>query len=316
LKALKKNPNQRHQSVEELKKELLEAATRSRIYIEGMEKATYESDPFSVNITTKQLVPEEPKEEEKKQEASKEMQKLVLDAVSLAEKQELERKKLKGYLFVLYGLLAAGLIFGTFLLLWQGPPQDRGPVWQKLVWQWQLAQGDDALEHKDFKGAEEHYLEAANLAKGFGDEEDRLIKTLFALGKVYKETGKTRELNETKSRIYEADSKRLESEFIECSKNGTFIPPLRTSLDVENLDAGTAKKYSERFTQLAKQYLAKNQIENAHRALEKALAIEEYQKSENASAVLECAHQIAGSCQLEQHKKHLKTLVERAERLR
>lgn len=315
MKSLKKHPSQRQQTVEEVKKDLIEAAKRSRLYIESVSKAaSYSTNPFEVEMP-KQAPLEEPETEKQPAQPSKEMQQLVLDAVSLAEKQDKERKRLKNYLFGLYGLLAVGLIMGVSVLAWQGPKEDRGPIWQKLLWQWEINQGDDALGRKEYQSAEEHFKTAADMAKEFGDQGDRRIKSLLDLVKLYTVTGRKAEIAATKSQIADADCSRLTDEIKLVAGNGKGVAELRTSMDVEDLDPASARKYSEKFTAIARQLLAKGQLENAHRALEKAIAVEEYSKSENASSVRECAHELLGACKSEQHKKHSKVLIERAERL-
>ncbi len=112
VKALSKDPLQRQQTIEELKKGLIEAAKRSGIHINSLEKAaTYEPSSFDTAPQDEEFVPDVDdamiKQEQQAQE-KKQMQSLVLDAISLTEKQDRERKRLKQYIYGLYALLGGG----------------------------------------------------------------------------------------------------------------------------------------------------------------------------------------------------------------
>lgn len=317
IKALSKNPYERQQNVEELKKGLLEAAKRSRLYIESQQKAvSYEPNPFDTVAKGGEVVPEVDEElvkQEKQAEEKKNLQSLVLDAISLTEKQDRERKRLKQYIYGLYALLAGGLLTCALLLAWPGPDEDKGPVYQKLMWQFELAQGDGAAKSKNWQDAEEHYKNAAAQAKGFGDQGDRYIKSELALLKVYEETGRTSHAAKIKMNIAEADTKRIADAAAYEGKESKAKSSFHTSLDIDDLDGASAKKYSEHFISAAKAYLAKGKIEEAHRALERAVLIEESHKGINGNQVVDCAKKILAGCNQEQHKREATTLVERAE---
>ncbi len=317
IKALNKNPSQRQQSVEELKKGLIEAAKRSRIQIDSLEKAaTYEPNAFETGPTGDEFVADvDPAMVKQEQDAKekKKLQSLVLDAISLTEKQDLERKRLKQYIYGLYALLGGGLLMGALLLAWPGPAEDSGPVYQKLLWQIDLAQGDQAANKKDWQDAEQHYKKAASEAKGFGDQGDRYIKSELALLKLYELSGQTKNITKVKMNIAEADTKRIEAAANYEGKGANIKASFHTSIDIEDLDSATAKKYSKYFTGAAKTLLAKGKIEDAHRALERAIAIEELHNGTNGAEVVDCAHKILDGCNQQEHKREAKTLVERAE---
>lgn len=317
IKALSKNPFERQQTVEELKKGLLEAAKRSRLYIESQQKAVaYEPNPFDANAKGGESVPEVDEElvrQQQQAEEKKNLQSLVLDAISLTEKQDRERKRLKQYIYGLYALLAGGLLTCALLLAWPGPEEDRGPVYEKLLWQFELAQGDQAFKNKAWQDAEQHYKNAAEQAKNFGDQGDRYIKSELALLKVYDQTGRASHAAKIKMNIAEADTKRIEEAAAYEGKSSKIKSSFHTSLDVEDLDGASAKKYSEHFILAAKSYLAKGKIEEAHRALERAVLIEETHKGTNGKEVVDCARKILAGCDQEKHKREATTLVERAE---
>ncbi|MCC7528804.1 MAG: protein kinase [Candidatus Melainabacteria bacterium] len=316
IKALSKNPFQRQQTVEELKKGLIEAAKRSRIHIESLQKAaSYEPSTFDTGPRGGEFVPDVDDamvKQEQEQKEKKQLQSLVLDAISLTEKQDRERKRLKQYIYGLYALLGAGLLTCALLLTWPGPDEDRGPVYQKLLWQFELAQGDQAAKQKAWQDAEEHYKKAAAQAKGFGDQGDRYIKSELALLKLYEDTGRGSNIAQVKMNIAEADTRRIEAAANYEGKKH-LKSSFHTSIDVDDLDKASAKKYSEHFTKAAKAYLAKGKIEEAHRALEKAIAIEEVHSGTNGQEVVDCAHKILDGCNQEDHKREARTLVERAE---
>ncbi len=159
--------------------------------------------------------------------------------------------------------------------MWPGPDEDRGPVYQKLLWQFELAQGDQSAKAKSWKDAEEHYKNAAIQAKGFGDQGDRYIKSQLALLKLYEESGQTQPIAQVKMNIAEADTKRIEAAANYEGKPKNLKASFHTSIDLDDLDKASAKKYSQYFTNAAKTLLAKGKIEDAHRALERAIAIEE-----------------------------------------
>jgi len=317
IKALSKNPYQRQQTVEELKKALIEAAKRSRLYVESQQKAaSYKPDPFDAGANGAALVPDEDDaliRQQKQAEEKKNLQNLVLDAISLTEKQDRERKRLKQYIYGLYALLGGGLIACALLLAWPGPDEDRGPVYQKLLWQFELAQGDQSAKKKDWQDAEEHYKKAASEAKSFGDQGDRYIKSELALLKMYEESGRTNQIAKVKMNIAEADTKLIEAAANYEGQHKRGKASFHTSLDLDDLDKASAKKYSQYFTTAAKNFLAKGKIEEAHRALERAVLIEEMHRDTNAAAVVDCAHKVLDGCNQEEHKREAKTLLERAE---
>ncbi len=317
VKALSKNPLQRQQTIEELKKGLIEAAKRSQLRINSLEKAVnYEPSAFDTSPRDAEFVPDVDdamvKQEQQAQE-KKQMQSLVLDAISLTEKQDRERKRLKQYIYGLYALLGGGLVICALLLAWPGPDEDRGPVYKKLLWQFELAQGDQSAKGKNWQDAEEHYKKAASEAKNFGDQGDRYIKSQLALLKLYEETGREREIPQVKMNIAEADTQRIEAAANYEGKSKNLKASFHTSIDVDDLDKASAKKYSQYFTNAAKSLLAKGKIEDAHRALERAIAIEEVHRNTNGQEVVDCAHKILAGCDLEDHKREATTLVERAE---
>ncbi len=317
IKALSKNPIQRQQTIEELKKGLIEAAKRSRLRINSLEKAvTYEPSTFDDGPKGEEFVPDVDdamiKQEQQAQE-KKQMQSLVLDAISLTEKQDRERKRLKQYIYTLYALLGGGIVTCALLLMWPGPDEDRGPVYQKLLWQFELAQGDQSAKGKNWQDAEEHYKQAAVEAKDFGDQGDRYIKSQLALLRLYEETGRTKQIAQVKMNIAEADTKRIEAAANYEGKPQNLKATFHTSIDLDDLDKASAKRYSLYFTNAAKTLLAKGKIEDAHRALERAIAIEEMHNGTNGQEVVDCAHQILEGCDQEDHKREATTLVERAE---
>lgn len=317
MKALAKNPFARQQTVEELKKSLLDAAKRSRLYVEAQQtKATYEPNPFEAGA--KGGIPDVAEDDElararHQAEEKKNMQSLVLDAISLTEKQDKERRRLKRYVFGLYGLLAVGLAMFAFLLMWQGPTEDRGTLFNKLLWQFNLAAGDNALQKKDYSDAEEHFTKAAQISKQFGDQGDRFIKSELALLRVYEESNKPAKMPKIKMAIFEADAKRMSDAAAYEGKTKSTRAAFHTSLDLDDLDKDSALKYSQHFVQLAKAYLAKGQITQAHKAIERAIAIEEMHGSANSKSVVDCSNQILAECNEAEHKREAQTLVSRAE---
>ncbi len=320
IKALNKDPNQRQKSVEELKKGLIEAAKRSRLYVESQQKAAaYQPDPFDSALQTagKDFVPDLDDAMVRQQqhaEEKKHLQSLVLDAISLTEKQERERKRLKQYIYGLYALLGAGLTTCALLLAWPGPEGDSAPVYQKILWQMELAQGEQAVQKKAFQDAEDHFKKAAAQSKNFGDQGDRYIKSELALLKVYEETGRASYIKQTKMNICEADTKRIaDAASYEGKLSKNIKASFHTSLDLDDLDQASAKKYSQFFISAAQTYLAKGKIEEAHRALERAILIEETHSGTNGPDIVDCAHKILDGCNQEDHKREAKTLVERAE---
>ena len=113
--------------------------------------------------------------------------------------------------------------------------------------------------------------------------------------------------------IAEADTERIDAASRFARDNKNVRASFQTSLELDDLDKDSAKKYSQYFTAAAKKFLAEGKIEDAHRALERAILIEEMHKGTNGEAVVNCAHAIFDGCDQEEHKREAKTLVERAE---
>ncbi|HNB24451.1 MAG TPA: serine/threonine-protein kinase, partial [Candidatus Melainabacteria bacterium] len=246
MKALMKDPQERQQTAEELKASLLDAAKRSRLPDQSQNNADYSPDPFNAAMAADAPLDDEVlARQEKEAEEKKRMQNLVVDAISLNERQEKERKRLKQYIYGLYTLLAAGLILGAMLLAWPGPEEDRGPVYKKLLWQFELAQGDGAAREKNWQAAEEHYKKAAGDAKEFGDQGDRFIKSELALLKVYEDTGRAEQVAQTKMTIAEADTERIDAASRFARDNKNVRASFQTSLELDDLDKDSAKKYSQ-----------------------------------------------------------------------
>src|SRR5437660_6470889 len=64
-------------------------------------------------------------------------------------------------------------------------PKDQGSAWQR-----RMDAGEEAVRQGRHAGAEQQYLDALQIAEGFGPSDPRLVESLIRLGLLYAPPGK------------------------------------------------------------------------------------------------------------------------------
>jgi tRNA A-37 threonylcarbamoyl transferase component Bud32 len=81
--------------------------------------------------------------------------------------------------------LALLIAAAAFCMLWPGPEGDHGTPWQKLQWTWLMSQAQDAYGHQQYDRAKTLLDTAHELSTRLGDHEDRRKRTVELQQKVY-----------------------------------------------------------------------------------------------------------------------------------
>lgn len=323
MKTLEKNPDRRPQSMEVLKKDLIDAARRSRILVESGRQGGYSPDPFSVNVEDSgEAAPASASFSEDgsrtgsdaSSQATPELQKLVLEAVAITKTQDARHRKMRQLLLVQYGVLSAILFSIVAVLTWPGPAQDSAPGYKKLWWQWQMAQANDAENSGKTAEAESRFEAAARMADEFNDHADRKIKSLSALLNLYQKHRETQKAEQVELRICEADENRIAHEL--AGSKGSGHIDVRSSIAPKHMGVRAAERYSDKYIEMAEKFLKKGDTASAQLALQKALEIEEITRSADVSDVLNCANKLNEQSRSEEHQRNMRPLLERANRLK
>ena len=71
------------------------------------------------------------------------------------------------------------------VLFWEGPSADRGPIWRKLAWSFNMSQADEAIRKSQFERAQSLLESAESNAKKLGDSDLRLEATWKKIADLY-----------------------------------------------------------------------------------------------------------------------------------
>lgn len=98
-------------------------------------------------------------------------------------RSELESKvkDLRSHVFLVTVIAVVCIVGVAAVLLYEGPPEDRAPMWKKLSWTMSMSDGDSALNGKSFDKAKDSYTKALEMAEFIQDGGDRKAKTLRKL---------------------------------------------------------------------------------------------------------------------------------------
>jgi len=148
----------------------------------------------------------------------------------------------------------------AFVALSPGPVEDRGTPLNKLFWTLAMDHADDAFKRKQFDQAEHELRTAESIAKGLGDGDVRLEKTLRKKAVLYGTWEAHAELlEETNTEITNLQIKRLKTELqnqldsltqLEQTPPGSAVALSSTKLtaeaDIPSLITTSAKLYGAR----------------------------------------------------------------------
>ncbi len=310
LKAMRKEPDQRQQSMLDLKKELIESVKNSRIHLG-------ESQGYSPKMFTgeeKSLTPFELPEKEDSR-PSEALQQLVLDAVKLTERQDARNKQLRQLIFVLYGLLGTLVVAGVYFLTAPGPASDPAPVYKKQLYLWKINDGEQAIREGKYKEGIASYQSAVDMSADFGAGTEKKTKALLGLLVCLQRGGGSPELlNATRHKLLDANVKHMEYIY------GTDGHDLVQIIDMDagllqriggdKVDAAYAESLAKEYVTDAKSEFEKHNYVKAISWLQEALEIEE--QTHCKAGVSVTASEFADNSNAKEHLETLKKLLERA----
>lgn len=317
MKCLDKNPGARYQDYETLIKDLLDAARQSRIFLPGGGDDAYEVQAYGQKTSTASLPSESAPAGETSESAEKAYPeeadtKEAEDELAPETREELEStiKGLRSHVYTLTGIAIVVLVGLALVMGYEGSEEDHGPLWKKLLWQYQMSQGDEALAKRDFKAAAASYEQAQGLADDFQDDQDRKLKTLKGLLSLYEAQGDEKEAHAYRQEIVELDKQRLEGLFKDAESDADQVRDV--DLSVTNMSAKTAEEYSRKFIARADEYIRKKQPKKAESFLLKALSVEEKAETGGHHACVECANRLAEEARPGEHLAEITDLLERS----
>lgn len=312
MKCLDKNPGARYQDYESLIKDLLDAARQSRIFLPGSREDAYEVQAYGQKASTENLASEAAPAEEAVDSAEEIETKEAEDELPPETREELEDtiKGLRSHVYTLTGIAIVVVVGLALVMGYEGSAEDHGPFWKKLLWQYQMSQGDAALKKQDFKAAAASYEQAQSLADDFKDDQDRKLKTLKGLLSLYEAQGNDKEAHAYRQEIVELDKQRLEGLFKDADSDAERVKDV--DLSVANMSRKTAEEYSQKFIARAEEYLKKKQPRKAESFLLKAISVEEKVETGGHHACVECANRLAEEARPGEHLAEITDLLERS----
>jgi serine/threonine protein kinase len=309
IKALQKNPNQRQQTMQEFKQELIDSVKGSRFHLDnaenGLAKPTSEDDVGSENIVDIEIGAK----------AKEELQKLVLDAVDLTKKQDAHNKRLRQMVLVLYALLGS-LVMGLFWLATKpGPQSDPAPFYKQEPYRWKISEGETDMREGKYKQALEAYKTAVEMSKDFGSGTEKRTKALFGMLVCLEHTNADPSLiTQARHELLDANVKHMEYIY---GHDGHDLAQM-IDLDAGLLQRVGGNKVDHEFAEfLAKKYVAdakddfrKKNYVKALSWLQEALEIEEQNHCDVGVAATAEGFQASDDGQ--EHIDQIKKLMERA----
>jgi len=329
IKSMSKDPAKRQHSVKELKKDLVDGARSSAIYFETEDKpympksfatgqfdavASADSDPDLDRYTAKEQHEKDKKEKE-------ELQKLVEDAVLLAQKQDTRTKELRQMLIVFYCLLGF-LVFGGFIYFTMpGPKEDPAPNWQKQAWRWAMDAGDKSAQIGQFDEAIADYRKAEKIGQEMGPIYDKQIKALLQLLLVYKKLNNAEGIKDVQKNLFLDLSEREKRLYGEDTPDLNEVRDLDGGLisagiiNPQNLDPALADRYSHTLIENAKECYDKKKYKKAESWLRSAIDLEERAHGQSKGELTKTARDFADRATPEEraHMQGIDELIKRAE---
>jgi tRNA A-37 threonylcarbamoyl transferase component Bud32/tetratricopeptide (TPR) repeat protein len=118
----------------------------------------------------------------------------------------------KAFSFARLALIGTPIVVVTatigVMAFWHGPAGDSGTPLQKFRWQLEMGMAEQAVQHQNFKQAIVLLTDAREMAATFGDDESRLKATLQALAKVYGQAGMYDEQEQANKDVLNIEAKQ------------------------------------------------------------------------------------------------------------
>jgi hypothetical protein len=197
LRALRKDPAERHPGMKELKEDLLLAAEKSRIYLPTYMNATYAAQPYTGDTGAYKTQPRKPGDFIAPADGPSGPPPASTSAETDAQVNELapetrveledKVKDLRSHVYLVTGIAVVLIIGLAAALCYEGPVEDHAPAWKKLSWTIDMANAENDLSAKNFEKAKEGFTNALQMADSIQDGGDRKVKTLRKLRRVHEE---------------------------------------------------------------------------------------------------------------------------------
>ncbi|MDZ4833970.1 MAG: protein kinase [Candidatus Melainabacteria bacterium] len=223
LRTLKKEKIERYPNVEALRKDMIQAADQSRIYLPAQATAGYTAQPYTGDTGADKAQPTSPADFIQGNPSTAQAPpnpantgpvdlRKELDELPPETREELEEKVkgLRSHVWVV--TLVAVLVIGGVgaLLMYEGPPEDRAPAWKKLSWTMAMSNGDGALNSKSFEKAKDEFSNALKIAGEIQDGGDRKVKAMEKLLIVHEGLHDKKGAETIREEIIKMDQQRLQ----------------------------------------------------------------------------------------------------------
>ena len=312
LKALKKDPDKRQQTMLDLKKELVEAAQKSRL---NFQKVSGHAPDIYGNDTD-ETSPVEARKRSQADDDTKAMQELVLEAAHLAEEKDKKNKQLTFALITLGWAFSAGVLCWAYNQFAPGPSSDPANTWNRGQFLGAIGDGEKAMARDDYKSGVEAYQRAVDISKNFGDGNEKKVKGMLGLLTCLEHSNASEEqLNEVRRNLLQASLKHMKYLCAEDPKDLSQMTDLDKGLlehiEPSKLDSATADGYSKQLVAEARSAFQRGLYQKAISWLEEALEMEEQAHGHGGVAVT--AKEFVDAPEGKQHVEEIEKLLRRAE---
>lgn len=308
LKALRKNPDQRQQTMQEFRQELIDSVRGTRFHLEAENAGS--RTPATDDVGAETVV-----DADLDIRAREELQKLVLDAVDLTKKQDEHNKKLRQMVLVLYILLGS-LVMGLFWAVTKpGPLSDPAPFYKQEPYRWKISEAETDMREGKYNKALEAYKVAVDMSKDFGDGTEKKTKALFGLLVCLEHTGASPEqITQARHQLLDANVKHMEYIYGHDGHDLAQIIDLDAGLlqriGGNKVDKAYAEVLAKKYVSNAKDDFGKKNFVKALSWLQEALEIEEQNHCD--VGVADTAAGFEAADEGKEHIEQIKNLLERA----
>jgi serine/threonine protein kinase len=163
----------------------------------------------------------------------------------------------------------------AFCAFWPGPPEDRGTLLNKMLWQLSLSQASNSLKNGDYPAAEKEALTAESMARALGDQQTRLEATLRMQAELYdKWEGHAANLEKVNSTIADIQIQRIKAEFLDKMKLLSALEEPENSGVRQSNQALKAEAQIPGIISTASKLYGRGLLADGKTLLSKALAVE------------------------------------------
>ncbi|MFN8555360.1 MAG: serine/threonine-protein kinase [Candidatus Obscuribacterales bacterium] len=312
LKALQKNPDQRQQTMQEFKQELIDSIKGSRFHLQesrtGLKPVGAPPGPEDVGAETVVDL-------ELGARAKEELQKLVLDAVDLTKKQDAHNRRLRQMVLVLYVMLGSLVMTLFWLATKPGPQSDPAPFYKQEPYRWKISEAEAEVREGKYKQALESYKTAVEMSKDFGEGTEKRTKALLGLLICLEHTGADQEtIKQARHELLDANVKHMEYIYGHDGHDLARIIDMDAGLlqriGGSKVDRAYAETLAKKYVANARDDFQKKNFVKSLSWLQEALEIEEQNHCD--AGVATTAEGFQASQEGKEHIEQIKELLNRA----